>query len=336
MKQTTTALLAAGTAAVYGGAHTWWALGHEPASTMMNETDVFGPWTPVAFAALAIVVAAAIALLRSRGAATTWTLAVAGAVAAAGLIATSFLLALNISGLLFGFGLTEPSGMVVRAVGVCAGVLMLLTAVTEFRRARQSCPHCGRVHGRSAERRTDPTPWWAYVAGYAAVAGCLSRFTAQAITGFPGQEERVMFTPIVNQFTVFVVLMFIAGTLLPLALVHRWGRIWPRWVLPFAGRDVPRWLVLITAFVMGAGLTAYFGLGGIPIMLADGVGEYPVWWGFAVIGGYTVWGLGLLVASVSYFALTKPSCDGTGLRGWDRAGSSDGAGPDRSASVPVG
>lgn len=57
---------------------------------------------------------------------------------------------------------------------------------------------------------------------------------------------------------------------------------------------------------MGAGLCAYFGVGG---MIAAVVGLTP---GDPVemveIGGYTLWGLALLVVSTSYYRLTKPPC----------------------------
>ena len=55
----------------------------------------------------------------------------------------------------------------------------------------------------------------------------------------------------------------LAGTLLPLALAHRWGRIWPAWTGPLRGRAVPRWLVLGPGLFIGASLTAYFGIAGM-------------------------------------------------------------------------
>lgn len=291
----------------YGALHVWWALGHAPTFTgpVARESYFDAPWLPVALAAVAAGVACSSIRGRSRRAA--WVRAILGWLAGAGLLAYSFMFALNLAALILDWG-ADLVGMAARGAGVVAGLLTVLVAIGEQRKARGACSRCGRVHGRSSERRTDPTPWWGWVAGYAAVAGCLSRFVAQAITGFPGQDVGAMFTPLVNPFTVFMVLMFVAGTLLPLALVHRWGRIWPRWVLPFAGRDVPRWVVLVPGLFMGAGLTTYFGLAGISSMVQDGLGStYPLWWGFAVIGGYTVWGVGLLVASLSYYLLTKPS-----------------------------
>lgn len=57
---------------------------------------------------------------------------------------------------------------------------------------------------------------------------------------------------------------------------------------------------------MGVRLCAYFGVGGITAMV---VGATPTT-ALLEIGGYTVWGAGLLVASASYQRLTRPECRG--------------------------
>jgi hypothetical protein len=104
-----------------------------------------------------------------------------------------------------------------------------------------------------------------------------------------------------------MVLMSLAGTLLPLALVHSWGRLWPAWVVPLRGRAVPRWLVLGPGLFVGASLTAYFGVAGMIAWISGDI-DGPFLPLLLVMGGYTLWGIGLLVASVSYVALTRPPC----------------------------
>ncbi len=75
---------------------------------------------------------------------------------------------------------------------------------------------------------------------------------------------------------------------------------------------MPRWVVLVPAFLVGSGLAAYFGLVGGTYMIRGEFGsEYPAWWTLMVIPGYTVWGLGLLVAAVFYLEATKPPCPET-------------------------
>jgi hypothetical protein len=82
--------------------------------------------------------------------------------------------------------------------------------------------------------------------------------------------------------------MLLAGTALPVALVAPWGR------------RVPRWLVLGPALFVGAGLLAYFGVGGFGAMAA---GRVPADRDAQLmIGGYTVWGVGLLGAAAAYAA----------------------------------
>jgi hypothetical protein len=49
----------------------------------------------------------------------------------------------------------------------------------------------------------------------------------------------------------------LGGTLLPLALVHSWGLIWPRWIPAPAGRRFPRWLVLGPAIGISGGLVVH-------------------------------------------------------------------------------
>jgi hypothetical protein len=298
---------AAGWAAVYGVVRTWWALGHAPQfRDYPAESFVPGAWTPVALALAAVVAGVLIGVGKGRRwrSGIRWALAGLGWLAGGGLVLYSFMFALNIAGLLFGEGF-DGAGLAARGSGVVGGVLVAVVAAAELRRARRCCARCGRVHGRTPEGRTDSSPWWAYAAAYLTVAGCLVRIGAQVLVGFDDPDAD---DPDAT-FAVFLGLMVLAGTLLPLALVHRWGRIWPRWVVPFAGRAVPRWVVLVPAWFMGAGLTGYFGIAGVGSMVREGLGGgYPVWFGFAAIGGYVAWGVGLLVASVSYFVLTKPAC----------------------------
>ena len=104
-----------------------------------------------------------------------------------------------------------------------------------------------------------------------------------------------------------MVLMSLAGTLLPLALAHRWGRVRPAWTGPLRGRAVPRWLVLGAGLFVGASLTAYFGIAGMSAWIRGDI-DGPFLPLLLEMGGYTLRGVGLLVAAASYFALTRPPC----------------------------
>ncbi|GII28384.1 hypothetical protein [Planotetraspora mira] len=294
----------------YGALHVWWLTGPGASSAPPDEPFSPGRWAAVT---LALLAAAACSLI-AAGAGRRWTsparwaLVMAAWAAGAGLILYSYLLAISLVATVFGqYG--DWASLLTRAAGTTGGVLTVACAVAEQRRVRRGCPACGRVHGRSPERRTDPTPRWAYVAAYVAVAGCVARVAAWVIDAVrPGGPSPIALG---WPFMLFVVLLILAGTVLPLSLVHRWGRIWPRRVLP-GGRGVPRWLVLGPAFFVGASLTGYFGLAGMTAwILGEGnlAGDTIVVWHLAMeMFGYTLWGLGLLVAATSYYGLTRPDC----------------------------
>ncbi|WP_285591189.1 hypothetical protein [Herbidospora sp. NBRC 101105] len=236
-----------------------------------------------------------------------WTLVALAWVAGAGLIVYSYMLPISLVTMFFG-QIDHWGSLLTRAAGATAGVLTLGCAVAEQRRVRRACVHCGRVHGRSPERRTDPAPRWAYLAAYVAIGGCAARVTALVLDSVTAHEPLPFMDG--SPFAVFVILMILAGTLLPLALVHRFGRIWPRWVIPLAGRDVPRWLVLGPALFVGAGLAGYFGVAGMTawILGKGNLGQAPVWKVSMEMFGYTLWGLGLLAAAMSYYGATRRPC----------------------------
>ncbi|MDA2804371.1 hypothetical protein [Nocardiopsis suaedae] len=188
----------------------------------------------------------------------------------------------------------EVGLLLVRGWGVIGGALAVSTALGEFRGRRPRRPRPGR---------SATTPWWGFAGGYLVLAGTSARalpYLPSLIDTWSGESVG---------FRVFVVLLLTSGTVLPMALVHRWGRIWPRWTGPLAGRDVPRWLVLGPGLFMGAGLVAYFGIGGFgAIVTGLQPIDRPV---VLMVGGYTAWGLGLLVASTSYARLTGGSGRGS-------------------------
>ncbi|WP_203866310.1 hypothetical protein [Plantactinospora endophytica] len=142
---------------------------------------------------------------------------------------------------------------------------------------------CGRVHDPSSALREAPSPYWAYLAGYLAVAACLARFGAEIVHGFvSGKAPEISWT----FMTAFVVAMLLAGTLLPMALPHRWGRLF-----------------------RGTSPTACSGVAGRP----PGFAMTPVLGSCRCCGkqrSYTLYGAGLLVAPASYVGPTRPRVRG--------------------------
>ncbi|MEU4426805.1 hypothetical protein AB0F81_39805 [Actinoplanes sp. NPDC024001] len=290
-----------------------WAINGGPPFLNGRESYFSGAWLPVILGALAAIgcLSAAVAAGREVDDASRYLLAVLNAVAGAGLCAYSFLFPVILVSLLFeGVQTGTVASLSATGGGAAGGVLCLIIAAGEWQQAARTCKSCGRVHGRSPGSRAERAPGWAFAGAYLAVAGFTARMSvwlSDTIAGrWPSTATQANGTSS-TAMVVFVVLMSLAGTLLPLALAHRWGRLWPAWSGPLRGRAVPRWLVLGTGLFVGASLTAYFGVAGMTAWIRGDLGG-PFLPLLLEMGGYTLWGVGLLVAAASYFALTRPPC----------------------------
>jgi hypothetical protein len=290
--------------------HLWWAISRGPVFLNGRESYFPGGWVPVVLGVLATLgCLSAVATARRKVNDTgRYLLAGLNVVAGVALCVYSFLFPVIVVSLLFeGVRPGIIASLTATGSGVAGGVFCLVVAAGERRLAVRPCESCGRVHGRSPENRAQRAPGWAFAGAYLAVAGFTARMSVwlrDTVAGrWPGEGSRVSWTALV----VFMVLMSLAGTLLPLALAHRWGRVWPAWTGPLRGRAVPRWLVLGTGLFVGASLTAYFGIAGMTGWIRGHFGG-PFLTLLLEMGGYTLWGVGLLVAAASYFALTRPPC----------------------------
>ena len=162
---------------------------------------------------------------------------------------------------------------------------------------RRLDPTCLRCTGRPRPTSTPTWPAWL------AVVGCLTRLAAQAAVGFGS-------TPYDSNLSriIFEGGFVLAGVALPLLLVYRPGRFFPRWML------------LLPGFGLGAGITAYFGVGllqmignviqGKPAYDDVGLPEAFFW---VAVPAYLVWGVGLTVAAYGYHRRTRNPCKGCGL-----------------------
>jgi hypothetical protein len=291
----------------YGSLRISWALGEAPSPPPIG-TDLIG-FTGWWSAALCVAAAAVVLLLRR--AAWSRSLAVAAWCVAAALVAASALLLLDLVGsLLPGIGVTvHPAAFLSRAACLVGGVLVGATALSYQRHWRGACLACGSTGGPVPSGvRTSP-PTWARVAAWAAVAGCLVRLLAQLAVGFGSLLTGG------GTVVLFEAGFLLAGTVLPLALVYRWGRVFPRWVPWLTGRPVPRWLVLGPGLALGVGMTAYFGMTLVMLVVDTlagtwdpGAGAYPLWFFWIAVPAYFVWGAGLAVAALSYRRATRPPC----------------------------
>jgi hypothetical protein len=294
-----------GWAVLYGSVRSYFALGNAPTfSPLPQDLMLYSYWGAVALCAAAGLTALALRLTTGSRA----VLAAGWAVTAAILVACPLVLLDIVGGLLAGLGIPVDLVSFASRAGMLSGALLLAAASLSYQREmRGGCQRCGRT--RPAVR-DEQTPAWAWWAAYLAVAGCVVRIAAQLSVGFGD----IMYETGAS-LIVFEAGFILAGTLLPLALVHRFGLVWPGWVLPLAGRRVPRWLVLGPGLVFGGMMTLYFGFGLAQMVgeLVSGTAEYGDGIGSAAflwtsVLAYLVWGVGLTVASVARFRATRPSC----------------------------
>ncbi|THV35621.1 hypothetical protein [Glycomyces buryatensis] len=294
-------------AVLYGALQTYWALGNAPEfAPLPQDLLVFHGWGAVGLCAA--VAAAALGLRLTRESKTA--LIAAWAVAAAMLAASPMFFLDVIGGILGGLGIAINGESALSRGGMVTGAALLtLASLTYLHRMRGACGRCGR---KTPGPRPERVPGWAVAAAYAAVAGCFIRLAAQY--GFAGFDA-IPYNAGVSA-VLFEIGFILAGTLLPLALVHRWGLIWPRWVLGLAGSRVPRWLVLGPALFIAGGMTAYFGFQQLDLIgmlftgwdVDTGGSPYSPAFFWVSIPAYTVWGLGIGVAAIARLRQTRPQC----------------------------
>lgn len=274
---------------------------------MGTDLIVFSGWGSVALCGAAAVVV--VALDRARW----WRLlAVAAWGVTAALVAASALFLLDVVALILpGVWLgVDPVAFLSRAACLTGSMLVGATALSYQRHWRGACLACG--HTGDPDESSGPTSW-APLAAWAAVIGCLVRLLAQAAVGFDDLLQAG------GAMLGFEAGFLLAGTVLPLALVYGWGRVFPGWVAGLAGRRVPRWLVLGPGLGLGVGMTAYFGvtLVGLAVDTLAGTweetaGSYPLWFFWVSVPAYLVWGLGLGAAALSYRRVTRRRCRACG------------------------
>jgi hypothetical protein len=133
--------------------------------------------------------------------------------------------------------------------------------------------------------------------------------------GFGGIQRPAGGTRLAIESFLFEAAFLLAGTVLPMALVCSWGRIVPRWVPLLAGRRVPRWLPLGPASVISSLMTVYFGITLVKVATdtfsgasRSSFGSLPMAFFWVAVPAYWIWGLGMGIAAIAYYLLTRPPC----------------------------
>ena len=278
-------------AAAYGCLRVWFATGNAPVWKLPGRDLLVPDW--IAVAGCLVSAAGVIALGRRPRSRvlirSLWVLAAAWVAAAA------FALLDLVAGVLPGLGIPfDLLGMLSRFTALGGAALLGATALAYQRRLDPTCLRC------TGRPRPTSTPTWP---AWLAVVGCLTRLAAQAAVGFGS-------TPYDSNLSriIFEGGFVLAGVALPLLLVYRPGRFFPRWML------------LLPGFGLGAGITAYFGVGllqmignviqGKPAYDDIGLPEAFFW---VAVPAYLFWGVGLTLAAYGYHRRTRNPCKSCGL-----------------------
>ncbi|MEU8153337.1 hypothetical protein AB0B94_06705 [Micromonospora sp. NPDC048986] len=290
-----------GWAVAYGGVRLAWTVGEAPEFGRLGfDLLGFTGWWSVALCAAA----GGLAVALDRVA--TWRPALAGlawAVAGALVAAAAILLPELVGFLLFTVGpFFDPLAFVSRLGCVTGAVLLALATARYQRRTRGDCPVCCRTV-RPGTRRSAPARW-ARWAAWAAVGGLVTRFAAQFVVGFDRVDQSASLLGL-------EIGLVLAGVLLPLALAHHWGEVWPEWVPLLAGRTIPRLLLLVPGFGLGTGIVAYFGMGMAQVM-SGSYSEFSDAFLWVAMSAYLVMGVGLVIASTDYHLRTRRQCGACG------------------------
>jgi hypothetical protein len=269
----------------------WFATGHAPAWKLPGRDLLIPDWAAVV--ACLLTPAAVVALnQRPRSRLLIRLLYV---IAAGWVAASAFALLDVVAAILPGLGIPfDPLGMLSRFTAIAGAIVLAGTGLTYQRRLDPSCLRCIGLR-----RPSSPRTWPAWLA----VAGCLTRLMAQAAIGFGTTPYGG--GPAMLRFEGGFLL---AGIVLPLLLVYK------------PGRTFPRWMLLLPGAALGAGITAYFGVGllqmvgnvlqGKPAYGDVGIPE-PFFW--VAVPAYLVWGIGLALATYGFYLRTRRPCKGCGV-----------------------
>jgi hypothetical protein len=207
-----------------------------------------------------------------------------------------------------------PWPVVNQVICVAGGVLWGAAALAYQRRTRGACAYCGRTTPPGAAAWTTPAAaarWGRWAVAVAVVVPVLYAITRYAwALGIPlgiteeflrqGQAEGIWVAG-AGLSTVAI-----AGPLLTLGLVQRWGEIFPRWMPLLGGKSVPPALAIVPATLIAAIVTSA-GLMYLRLFLRIGIPAE----GWATIGPellWPIWGAALAAAALAYGYRRRGRC----------------------------
>jgi hypothetical protein len=219
---------------------------------------------------------------------------------------------------------------------IIGGFFWLAATVCYTLKSGEACLYCGRKKDADSWNSPFNAARWGRIAVFVSlVAPIFYAVTRYAwALGFPlgmsveylrsGQESGIWVSGL------SMATFGLAGSLLSLGLVQRWGEIFPRWMIGLAGRRIPVALAVVPAGLVSV-LLVVGGIGiwsALPQMVAvvrDGgaVGFRVFWEVFIQVGPtllFPVWGVALIVAALGYYFRRRGPCQVCGRGGFDGVG----------------
>lgn len=217
-----------------------------------------------------------------------------------------------------------PWPVVNQFILIVGGILWAATAVAYQRRSHEACEHCGRVAAQSDQRFPHMSPTrltrltnWAVAV--AIIVPSIYAATRYAwLLGIPlgiSQQFLREGQPIGLWWAgAGLATVGIAGAILTLGLVRRWGEIFPRWMLGLAGKRVPPALAIVPASFVSIILISA-GLAELRVVLLS-PHRFPIELTWATLGPtllWPLWGAALGFATYAYYFRRRGQCRHCGL-----------------------
>lgn len=275
------------------------------------------------------VLALVMARVRPRGAARVAVLATAWAIAVT-LVAlvpdARIMIALGyvpivLAGLPFGwpdvdyFAVALPWPVLNLIVCLAGGLLWAGAALAFQRRTGDTCGACGRSASGNATWTTPASAagwgrWAAYTAFVVPLFYAVVRWAwvLNIPLLFSEEELRWLHETGLVWAGAGLATFAAAGGVLTLGLVHRWGEIWPRWMVGLAGRRVPPALPVALASVVTAVLLS---AGAQVVRVTDWTD--PAAWLSSPMAYWPIWAVALGVATLAYHLRRRGRCRHCGL-----------------------
>ncbi|WP_250003993.1 hypothetical protein [Actinoplanes sp. M2I2] len=199
-----------------------------------------------------------------------------------------------------------------QAFAVLGGLLLARAALRAHFGATGACEDCGRsARGRNWTSRESAARWGRWAAYLAALVPVLYGVVRLAwAAGIPLGISSEFLREMQDSGLVWagagLGAFAVAGAVLTLGLVQRWGEVFPRWMPGLAGRRVPIRLATVPAtivavFVMSASVAFFSQAGAFAEMVVHGLAAAPIL-------TWPIWSVALGAATLGYHLRRRPAC----------------------------